>query len=100
MTTTSEFHSLYRQLARLSEDGLKVTWVEGFPRAGLVERVLSAIDEGVTLVAMSAVMFEDAYIVPDLDRIAARAVEVGAIPLIDAYHAFKRGRDRLGAGQT
>jgi selenocysteine lyase/cysteine desulfurase len=37
---------------------------------------------------MSAVLFDDGYVVPRLGEIAARAVEVGALALIDAYHAF------------
>lgn len=88
VTTQSEFHSLYRQLTRLSEDGLRVTWVDGHPRGDLAERVIAAIDESTTLVAVSAVLFEDAFVVPELSRIVRRALAVGAIPLIDAYHAF------------
>jgi selenocysteine lyase/cysteine desulfurase len=88
VTTSGEFHSLYRQLARLSEDGLRVTWVDAHPRAGIAERLLDAIDTGVTVVALSAVLFEDAFIVPDLLRVIKRSREVGAIPLVDAYHAF------------
>jgi kynureninase len=88
VTTTGEFHSLYRQLARLGEDGLRITWVDAHPREGMAERLLDAIEEGVTVVALSAVMFEDAYIVPDLLRVIQRAREVGAIPLVDAYHGF------------
>ncbi len=88
VTTSGEFHSLYRQLTRLGEDGLRVTWVDGHPREQLLERVLAEIVEGVSVVAVSAVLFEDSFVLPDLERIVARATEVGAIPLIDAYHAF------------
>ncbi len=88
VTTTGEFHSLYRQLTRLAEEGVEVTWVEASPREGLADRLLAAITPGTTMVAFSAVLFEDAYVVPRLGEIAARAVEVGAIPLVDAYHAF------------
>ncbi len=88
VTTGSEFHSLYRQLTRLTEEGLRVTWVDGQPRGDLSERLVAAIDDGTTLVAVSAVLFEDAYVLPELERVLARAREVGAIPLVDAYHAF------------
>lgn len=88
VTTTSEFHSLDRQLKRLQEDGLRVTWVPGAPREGVAERLLAAIVPGVKLVALSAVFFEDAFIVPRLPEIVARAHEVGALALVDAYHAF------------
>ena len=88
VTTTGEFHSLHRQLRRLEEDGLRVTWVDAKPRDALADRLLEQIVPGVDLVAVSAVLFEDAFIFPRLGEIIARAAEVGAIPLVDAYHAF------------
>ncbi|MEZ4440344.1 MAG: hypothetical protein R3B72_14700 [Polyangiaceae bacterium] len=88
VTTSGEFHSLYRQLRRLEEEGVEVTYVPGWPREGLAERVLEAIVPGVQLVAVSAVFFEDAYVLDSLPAILARAREVGAIPLVDAYHGF------------
>jgi kynureninase len=88
VTTSGEFHSLYRQLTRLSEEGLEVDWVDAQPREGLAERVIDAITDDTALVAVSAVMFEDAYIVDGLARILVRAREAGALILVDAYHAF------------
>jgi selenocysteine lyase/cysteine desulfurase len=88
VTTRSEFHSLRRQLTRLAEEGVDVVWVDAQPREGLVDRVLEAITPGTAMVAVSAVFFDDAYVVPRLGEIIARAHEVGAIPLVDAYHAF------------
>lgn len=88
VTTTGEFHSLHRQLRRLEEEGVRVTWVDATPREALDEALLAALRPGVSLLAMSAVLFEDAYIVPRLGEIVGRAVEIGAVPLIDAYHAF------------
>ncbi|MBK8939995.1 MAG: aminotransferase class V-fold PLP-dependent enzyme [Polyangiaceae bacterium] len=88
VTTTSEFHSLHRQLGRLAEDGLRVCWVEGAPRASLPDRLIAQIAEGAELVALSAVFFEDAYVLPRLGDIARAAREAGAILLVDAYHAF------------
>ncbi|HTJ84597.1 MAG TPA: aminotransferase class V-fold PLP-dependent enzyme [Polyangiaceae bacterium] len=88
VTTSSEFHSLDRQLKRLEEDGLRVTWVDGSPRSDVAERVIDAIVPGVSLVAVSAVFFEDAFILPRLPEIVGRARDVGALVLVDAYHAF------------
>ncbi len=88
VTTTGEFHSLDRQLKRLEEDGLRVTWVEAQPRTALAEKILSAIVPGVDVVAVSAVFFEDAFVLPRLADIVARAREVHALVLVDAYHAF------------
>lgn len=88
VTTTGEFHSLDRQLRRLQEVGVGVVWAEASDRGALAERLLEAIVPGTSLVALSAVLFEDAWVVRELDEIAKRAEEVGAPLLIDAYHAF------------
>jgi selenocysteine lyase/cysteine desulfurase len=88
VTTSAEFHSIYRQLHRLAEEGFRVTWIDAADRATLADRMLEAIQPGTSVVAISAVLFEDAFIVPRIGEIAQRAVEVGAIPLVDAYHAF------------
>jgi len=88
VTTDSEFHSLHRQVSRLAEEGVEITWVPGFPREGLAERLLDALVPGVAMVAFSAVMFEDSFVLPRLGDVLARAREIGAIALVDAYHAF------------
>lgn len=88
VTTTGEFHSLHRQLSRLSEEGMRVVWVDATDRTTLADRLLEAIVPGVSMVAVSAVLFEDAFVMPRLGEIVQRAATVGAIPLVDAYHAF------------
>jgi kynureninase len=88
VTTTSEFHSLRRQLSRLAEEGFEVVWVDAQPREALPDRLLAAITPGTTMVALSSVFFDDAYVVPRLDEILSRAAAVGAIPLVDVYHSF------------
>lgn len=88
VTTTGEFHSLHRQLSRLAEIGFDVVWVDRSPRESLADRVIAATTEGTAMVALSAVLFEDAWIVEGIDRVIAHAAEVGAVPLVDAYHAF------------
>jgi selenocysteine lyase/cysteine desulfurase len=88
VTTTSEFYSMRRQLARLEEEGVRVAWVDARPREALADRILEALTPGTSMLAMSAVLFDDAYVVPRLGEILARAVEIGAVTLVDAYHAF------------
>ena len=88
VTTSSEFHSLHRQLTRLSEEGVRVEFVDAQPRAALVDRLLAAVTPGTTLLALSAVLFEDAYVVPRLPELLKRAAQVGAQVLLDGYHAF------------
>ena len=92
VATRGEFHSLYRQLSRLSEEGLRVEWV-----ARSAASVIDAIDTSTHLVAVSAVMFEDAYVLEDLAKIIARAKEAGALVLVDAYHSFNCVPIDLGA---
>lgn len=88
VTTTGEFHSLHRQLSRLEEDGLRVTWVKRAPRESLGSRLVEAIGDGADLVAVSAVFFEDAYVLPELAEVQRAAARAGAVMLVDAYHAF------------
>jgi selenocysteine lyase/cysteine desulfurase len=88
VTTQSEFHSLRRQLSRLAEDGVDVAWVESQPREELADRLMAALVPGTAMLAMSAVLFEDAYVVPRLGEILEKAARVGAMVLVDAYHAF------------
>jgi selenocysteine lyase/cysteine desulfurase len=88
VTTASEFHSMRRQLRRLEEEDVDVVWVASQPREGLADRLLDALVPGTAMLAMSAVLFEDAYVVPRLGEILARAASLGAIVLVDAYHAF------------
>ena len=93
VTTTGEFHSLHRQLRRLSEDGLRVTWVPAQPRADLAERFVDAVERegrkgGPVVAAFSAVLFEDAWVQHEVAQILEACERVGATPLVDAYHAF------------
>lgn len=88
VTTTGEFHSLERQLRRLQEIGVRVAWVDAAERQNLAPRLIEAITPETSLVVVSAVLFEDAWVVREFPEIAERAAEVGAALLIDAYHAF------------
>ncbi|WP_437909385.1 hypothetical protein WME95_16750 [Sorangium sp. So ce327] len=88
VTTQGEFHSLRRQLARLAEEGVEIDWVSVEPRHALADRLLAALRPGTSMLAISAVLFESATVVPRLDEVVARAAEIGAVPLVDAYHAF------------
>ena len=88
VTTDSEFHSLRRQLARLAEEGLEVVRVPAEPVATLTERLAVEADDRTALVAVSAVLFSSARIVPHLGELAGRCERVGAHLLVDAYHAL------------
>jgi kynureninase len=88
VTTGGEFHSIHRQLRRLSEEGVAVTFVDPLPADTLAERLLAAVRENTAAVLVSAVLFESATRVPHLDALSAGALARGAEVLLDAYHAF------------
>jgi kynureninase len=87
VSTDGEFHTLRRQLGRLAEEGLDVARLPARPVETLAER-LAAEASGASAVLVSAVLFEDSRIVPELPALAAACRDVGAELLIDAYHAL------------
>ena len=67
--------------------GARVTVVDSDDNIGIdVQRVVDAITSRTTLVAISHVLFKSAYIM-DVAPIIAKAHAVGALVLLDAYHA-------------
>jgi kynureninase len=88
VTTDGEFHTLRRQLGRLAEEGLDVVRVTARPVDTLAERLAAATDDRVAAVLVSAVLFEDARIVPNLDALAGACAARGTELLVDAYHAL------------
>jgi kynureninase len=88
VTTDGEFHTIRRQLDRLSEAGIEVVRVPSRPAAQVAERLAKVVTDRTAAVLVSAVLYESAHIVPDL-RIAFEACErFGALLLVDAYHAL------------
>jgi kynureninase len=88
VTTDGEFHTLRRQLGRLAEEGLDVLRVPARPVDTLAERLAAAAGDRAAAVLVSAVLFEDARIVPHLDALAAACAARGTELLVDAYHAL------------
>ena len=88
VTTDGEFHTLRRQLARLAEDWLDVVRVPARPVESLAERLAAAADGRTAAVLVSAVLYEDARIVPGLDALAEACGARGVELLVDAYHAL------------
>ena len=82
-----EFHTLRRQLGRLGEEVLEVVRLPARPVETLAER-LAAEAPGASAVLVSAVLFEDSRIVPELPALAAACEDAGAELLVDAYHAL------------
>ena len=88
VTTTGEFHSMRRQLRRLEEAGVRVSWVEAHPVATLAQRLNDAIEPATAAVLTSSVLFENSSVVPHLDELAREAQRRELPLLVDAYHAF------------
>ncbi len=88
ITTDGEFHTIRRQLDRLSEEGIEVMKVVSGPAATLAERLAQEVDEHTAAVLVSAVLYTNAHIVPNLRATLEACERHGAELLVDAYHAL------------
>jgi kynureninase len=88
VSTDGEFHTLRRQLARLSEAGLEVVRLPAQPADTLAARLSDAVDERTSAVLVSAVLFETAHIVGGMEDLARACAHAGAEIVVDAYHAL------------
>ncbi len=88
ITTDGEFHTIRRQLDRLSEEGIEVVKVVSGPAATLAERLAQAVDDRTAAVLVSAVLYTNAHIVPHLRATLEACERHGAALLVDAYHAL------------
>ena len=88
ITTDGEFHTIRRQLDRLSEEGIEVVKVVSGPAATLAERLAHEVDEHTGAVLVSAVLYTNAHIVPSLRATLEACERRGAELLVDAYHAL------------
>jgi kynureninase len=88
VSTAGEFHTLHRQLRRLAEEGVRVTFVDPAPVDTLAARLAAAVTADTAAVLCSSVLFETSSVVPGLGELAAHC-RARAVPLlIDAYHHF------------
>jgi len=88
VTTDGEFHSIRRQLDRLSEEGIEVVKVPAERPAELAPRLAAAVDDRTAAVLVSSVLFQTAWIVEGLAEVAAACARHGAELLVDAYHSL------------
>lgn len=86
ISTDGEFHSLFRQLHRLKEEGLEFIQVPVNPNDTFAERIISEMDDRTSAVMLSRVYFETSLINTHLTKIAAAARKQGIPVLIDDYH--------------
>jgi len=89
LTTDGEFHSLRRQLDRLSEESTRVTRVPVVGEGSFSERFCAALDhERPTWAALSMVMFSTSEVIAGLPAILTKAQELDIPILVDTYHGF------------
>jgi kynureninase len=88
ITTDGEFHTIRRQLDRLAEEGVEVIKVAATPAATLAERLAAVVDDKTAAVLVSAVLYTNAHIVPNLRTTLEACERHGAELLVDAYHAL------------
>lgn len=87
VTTDGEFHSIRRQLDRLSEERIEVVKVAALPASTLAERLISEVDDRTAAVLVSRVLFHNAHIATGLGGVLDACERVGAELLVDAYHS-------------
>ncbi len=85
ITTDAEFHSMFRQLHRLAEEGLQVVSLDPYTD-DFVQNIEAAIDDDVAAIMLSRVYFESGIVNRRISEIAELA-RTNDIPLlIDDYH--------------
>ena len=90
LTTSSEFHSFARQLARLEEDGVvQVTRVATEPFDSFESRFADAVSSGRhDLIFFSQVFFDSGFRVRDLEGIVRAMRDPSTFVVVDGYHGF------------
>ncbi len=86
ITTDGEFHTIRRQLDRLTEEGFEVIKIPSFPVAEVAEKLASACNEHTAAVLVSSVFFNSGLIVPGLNELAEVCTKNDTALIIDAYH--------------
>lgn len=88
VTTDGEFHTIRRQLDRLSEEGVEIVRVPARPASLVAERLARMVTDRTAAVLVSAVLYENAHIVPNLGITLEACRRFGSELLVDVYHAL------------
>lgn len=88
ITTDGEFHTIRRQMLRLSEEGIEVVRVASYPVENVADQIISQINDKTAAVLVSSVFFETGLINPGLTAIAEKCAIHGTELLIDTYHSL------------
>lgn len=85
ITTDGEFHSMYRQLKRLEEEGLEVVRLNA-ESDDLPEKVREMADAQTAAIMMSRIYFQSGIVNTHISKIAEIARSNGIPFLVDDYH--------------
>ncbi len=86
VTTDGEFHSIRRQLDRLSEEGIEIIKVPANPTSELIGKIIRHCDDKTTAVLISSVFFNTGQILSGIDELADYCNKKNIYLLVDAYH--------------
>ncbi len=86
ITTTGEFHSMYRQLRRLEEAGLEVVYLPHEDDSRLSELITKELDDRTSAVMLSHIYYETSEVNTRIQEIANTCRVAGVPLMIDDYH--------------
>jgi selenocysteine lyase/cysteine desulfurase len=86
ITTTGEFHSMYRQLRSLEEAGLEIVYLPHQDDDQLLKNIKQELDDKTSAIMLSRVYFQTAEINTKISEIASLAKTAGVPMMIDDYH--------------
>lgn len=86
ITTTGEFHSMYRQLRQLEGEGLDIVYLPHQDDDQLFEAISNKLDEKTSAIMLSRIYYETAEVNTRLGDIALLAKSAGVPILVDDYH--------------
>ena len=86
ITTTGEFHSMYRQLRQLEEAGLDIIYLPHQDDDQLFESISNELNEKTSAIMLSRIYYETAEVNTRLSDIAQLAKSAGVPIMVDDYH--------------
>lgn len=86
ITTTGEFHSMFRQLRQLEDEGLDIVYLPHQDDDQLYESISNELDENTSAIMLSRIYYETSEVNTRLSDIAQLAKRAGVPILVDDYH--------------
>ena len=86
ITTTGEFHSMFRQLRQLEDEGLEIVYIPHQDDDQLYGSISNELDENTSAIMLSRIYYETAEVNTRLTDIAQLAKSADIPILVDDYH--------------